>query len=426
MRRPLCPKCDRAIGVLKWRQHARRAVRVLCLVATVLALLPETAGSWSVVAIPSLSPFVDAASLLATRTFQPTMLIGLLVAVAAVARRRCFCRWVCPTGLCVSAASRLGRQLGRRCPKTPSFGPWIAWGSLGGALLCYPAFLWLDPLVMFSGMFGVCLQHLWPAAWAAALALPAAMILSLLLPGMWCRRVCPLGDLQDSLSHVGRMIATACRKKTSPHDDGGALTTETSLPADAQKHRRRQMLRAVLAASIGTLWAATAHAMRIAIRRPLRPPGARDDTSFVGLCVRCGNCIRICPSRIIEYDLGEHGIAGFLAPILRFREEYCRKDCGRCMEVCPSGALSRQLLDEKQRAIIGLARVDMNMCLLSDDRECGICRNRCPYDAISLVFSDSDYTLTPIIDPHKCPGCGACEVACPTNPVKAIRVFPLG
>ena len=66
----------------------------------------------------------------------------------------------------------------------------------------------------------------------------------------------------------------------------------------------------------------------------------------------------------------------------------------------------------------------MDLCLLGDDRECAMCRNWCPYEAIRYVFSETEYTLIPEIDANRCPGCGACQVACPTKPTKAIIIRP--
>jgi len=166
--------------------------------------------------------------------------------------------------------------------------------------------------------------------------------------------------------------------------------------------------------ALGGRWAVAARA-RARRRRSklLRPPGAAGGERFTGLCIRCGNCIRACPAGIIEPASGSDGIAGFLAPVIRFEEDYCREDCHRCTQVCPSGAISQLSLEEKNAAPIGVAKVDASICLLSDDRECDICARACPYEAIDIVWSEEEYLALPRVDAKRCPGCGACEVLCP-------------
>ena len=145
----------------------------------------------------------------------------------------------------------------------------------------------------------------------------------------------------------------------------------------------------------------------------LRPPGSIDETRFAGLCIRCGNCIRACPAGIIQPDLGDAGVAGLFAPVVRFQDDYCHEDCHRCTEVCPSGAIAQLSLQQKMNSPIGLAKVDMSICYLADDRECSICKRECDYGAIEFVWSEEEYIPIPTVDPAKCPGCGRCEVFCP-------------
>jgi len=110
--------------------------------------------------------------------------------------------------------------------------------------------------------------------------------------------------------------------------------------------------------------------------------------------------------------------------MLRYDETYCLEACQRCTHVCPSGALRQLSPQEKPHAAIGLAQVNMSVCLLGEDRECGVCRNHCPYEAIKIVFSQTDYLSVPRVLAERCNGCGACQVYCPTSPVKAIVVHP--
>lgn len=392
------------------RRHKRQIVRVTLLIAAVLLLLPLPKGTRLLVVVPSLSPLIALASLLSTQTFHIATGIGLLVAVVMLIRRRWFCRWVCPTGTCADFAATFGLRLHRRCPRLPSFGQWIALLTLGGAILGYPLLLWLDPMAMFSGLLGIRHVKSVPGIGWSTIGVVAILVLSVAWPGIWCARVCPLGAFQDLLSRFICIVSTAMfrsRRLTYEQSDDG-------LPR-----------RAVLGAVMGISLAAVMRRFRATASPPLRPPGAVDEARFAGLCVRCGNCLRVCPTRIIRPDQGGHGIAGLLTPTLDFSCDYCHKDCARCTQVCPSGALGPLTVEQKQQTSIGLPRVNMDICLLGDDRECSVCRNWCPYEAITLEFSPIEYTLTPKIDPAKCPGCGACQAVCPTSPAKAIVIHPL-
>jgi ferredoxin len=155
---------------------------------------------------------------------------------------------------------------------------------------------------------------------------------------------------------------------------------------------------------------------------PLRPPGSLGEDQFRAVCIRCGNCARACPGKILEPDFGASGLAGLLTPVVRFDEDYCREDCRLCGQVCPSGAIARLSLAEKRRQIIGPARVDDDLCWLVSGRECTACIQRCPYAAITLHSADGGFTTEPRVDLAKCTGCGACEVVCPVRPQRAIRV----
>jgi ferredoxin-type protein NapF len=394
------------------KSDVRWLVRVAILAIAVVILLPVFRETWLPVIVPALSPFVSIASVVATGTLPLAGWIGIGIGVVTVFRRRWFCRWVCPTGTCADVATRAGLRMGRHRPNMFAVGPWIAWITLGGAVFGYPLLLWLDPLALLSGIFGVLhgssmVAGLWSAAGVATI-----LCVSIILPGIWCSHVCPLGATQDGLAQVGGLL----RKITE--------RTEPALhPAPGL--RRRTILGAMLGATMGVGCAVAVRNVRALAAGPLRPPGAVDETRFTGICVRCGNCFRACPANIIRRDQGESGIAGLLTPKLDFREDYCREDCTQCTQVCPSGALTALAREDKPRVSIGLPQVDMDVCKLIQGLDCYDCRNRCPYEAIKLEWSDIEYSQIPRIDAEKCNGCGACEAVCPTTPIKAIVVKPL-
>lgn len=386
----------------------RLIIRCTCLVAAVLCLLPVLPKGSLMRYVPAASAFVAISSLLATKTFQPITALGFITALLTLLRHRWFCRWICPVGLCMDGVSCLGRRLKRKPSQEIQFGRLLVALTLGGAVLGYPLFLYTDPLALFSGIFLAATQATVLLSWISALLFAVLLIAGVLWPNLWCGRVCPLGAFQDLISMLSRYVRSL-------------FATKTKRPAETSPGYRIAR-RTALGMVVGAGCAAAAR--RIGSKRTpaLRPPGAIEETTFVALCTRCGNCMRACPHSIIERDLGENGWAGILTPVLSFENDYCREDCTQCTEVCPSGAIIRVLPDEKPNIRIGLPRVDMDICLLSEDRECSACMRWCPYDAIRYIFSEATYSLTPVVNPDRCNGCGACQTACPTKPVKAIRI----
>ncbi len=397
----------RNLRVIRW------SVRGVCFLLAVALLFPLLAPHQAAIVVPSLSPFVAVAAWWALGSLPAFAWLGLIVGLVALIRARWFCRWVCPTGFCADEASRLGRRCGRTALRAPRIGEAVVLLTWGGALAGYPLLLWLDPLSLFSAAFRLAGPAGYPGWWWSATGLLSVLLLSLIWPQLWCARCCPLGAVQDLLWQVGRRVQ---RLGWGGRSAGSA----------AGSRQGRRAVLGLAAGAAGAFWLRTRGgglaAEQPAPTRPLRPPGAVPEPAFAGLCLRCGNCVRICPSRIVQNDPGQHGPAGFLAPRLHFDHDYCREDCVACTQVCPSGALTRLSSDAKPQVQIGLPRVDMNRCLLGDARECSICRAACPYEAIHYEFCEIEYTLTPRIDPTRCNGCGACQVACPTEPQKAIVV----
>jgi ferredoxin len=124
--------------------------------------------------------------------------------------------------------------------------------------------------------------------------------------------------------------------------------------------------------------------------RLIRPPGALDEERFLTRCIRCGQCMRICPANIIQPALLEAGLQGLWTPAINYRisRSGCLPNCIACGQVCPTAALRPLSLEEKQGlgefAVqgpirLGTAFVDRGRCLpWAMDRPCLVCHELCP------------------------------------------------
>lgn len=359
--------------------------------------LPYWPSSWPAVPLAAFSPFVAIGSVLAPRAVSALVLLAVPLLGLALVWRRWFCRHACPLGLLLEQVAKMRQPGPRGWRHCPPIGRWLAVMTVAGALAGYPMFLWLDPLAIFSGFFSAWRLPMTFATAVGGLALPVVLLMECWQPRFWCARICPLGGMQELLAR-GRGT-----KKASVSD-----------------RDRSDGRRGFIAAGLGLAGGLMARTVR-AETPPLRPPGALSDDQFTGACIRCGNCTRVCPTKILQPDLGEHGLAGLLTPVMTFQNGYCQADCNRCTQVCPSGAIARLSLEEKRSHIIGSATINLGTCLLADGQECTACIRACPFEALT-VFSDG-FDSRPELSLTKCNGCGACETVCPVRPQRAIRVI---
>lgn len=441
------PDCLEAVEpTTPGERRAKRTIRLLIRLAVLAAMVLLSAGivapwSWATLIVPALSPYVLISGSLAGRMFPPVVfsgepawwsvglsraaVVGLPVLIFVLVSRRGFCRYGCPVGLTTEPLRRVCPWARSRFARLPQAGRWIVLATWAAAILECPLAIWLDPLAIFSGAFSLRHDPASVAGWVAVTGLLLIAISAVFWPNAWCLRVCPLGASQDLL-FLGVRTALRPMRLLKPDISSGSQTwriprrTVLSLAAGGL---------AVGAGTAAARWArAGSHNINAA---PIRPPGAAEEGEFPWLCARCGNCVRVCPEGILHPDQTPATVFGYLAPVVRFENSYCKEDCCRCTDVCPSGAIAPLALEAKRREPMGLAKIDMTLCLLSPEngeRECAICRNACSYEAIKMEFDWDTYITSPRVDPQKCPGCGACEAVCPgmnkTDRRKAIFVVP--
>jgi ferredoxin-type protein NapG len=217
---------------------------------------------------------------------------------------------------------------------------------------------------------------------------------------------------------------------------------------ELQKNRRdfiKFSTLGILGLTLGAGIVISPHALQAQMK--LRPPGAVSEKDFLALCIKCGQCLQVCPYHSIKLsDMAKgHGMG---TPYIDARERGCYACTAvPCVLACPSGALNHTC--EKPADIkMGIAVLEFpNKCIamtnqlvtkeqiqrihthpntrqLEQDvlnkldkfegKPCTICADMCPIpnanSAISMVQSGNG--MKPEIY-DGCVGCGACEELCP-------------
>jgi len=178
--------------------------------------------------------------------------------------------------------------------------------------------------------------------------------------------------------------------------------------------------------------------------RVIRPPGAVEERSFMERCIRCAECMKVCPNNALHPAFFEAGIEGLWTPIFIMRIGYCEPSCVLCGQVCPTGAIQKiteeQKLGNPARRIepikVGTAFYDHGRCLpWSMATPCIVCEEFCPTSPKAIWVEELDtpdrngrpvHVQRPHVDPRLCIGCGACEKVCPVQDRPAVYVTSVG
>lgn len=333
-------------------------------------------------------------------------------------------------------------------------------------------------------------QFYFHQTWFIVFFLVAILFMNRFVPRFWCRALCPLGAFLGVLSRFAlfgmekdhakctdcNLCLVHCQGADSPQ--GGVkhrqdechmcLNCETACPEDVIKFtflpNRRSTIakpdlqrRTVVASAAAG--AVAIPGMRIAnwpdkaySEKVIRPPGSVEEREFLERCIRCAECMKVCPNNALHPAFFEAGMEGLWTPILIPRIGYCEFSCVLCGQVCPTGAI--QKIDEKQKMgidqkpiSIGTAMYDKGRCLpWSMATPCIVCEEFCPTSPKAIWAEDTEVpkresqysddgghakmtsikVQKPHVDPSLCIGCGACEKVCPIVDKPAVYVTNAG
>jgi ferredoxin len=165
----------------------------------------------------------------------------------------------------------------------------------------------------------------------------------------------------------------------------------------------------------------------------IRPPGAHGEREFLDLCVRCAECMKVCPTNALQPALFESGVEGAFSPRLMAELGYCEYNCTLCGQVCPTGAIRRLPVAEKQRFVMGKAVFDKDLCIpFAKGESCITCEEHCPLPEKAILFREAEIVVKktgqraivkqPFTVLSLCIGCGICETKCPLPGKRGVRI----
>jgi MauM/NapG family ferredoxin protein len=448
-----------------------------------------------------LDPLAALVNALAGHALYRGMMWSLVILIPTLFLGRFFCGWICPMGSLNHFLSSIRSESRRRKSliATNRYKKWqmtkyfLLIAGLLAAVFQSSLVGWIDPfslLVRSAGLsflpaaaskkyYVVYQPHYW-LGMALGLTMLALLAMNLRVTRFWCRALCPLGALLGMASRwsilgLHKNVATCnqcgrCLIGCQGGDDpiGGApwrkaechlcLNCVAACPhgslqfgffrkdqeiAGTSLTRRKALAAVVTGLAAVPLLRATTALGKSHNNGLIRPPGAMDETDFLSRCIRCGECLRVCPNHALQPTFTEAGLEGLWTPVVTPKIGYCEPRCVLCSEVCPTGAIKTLTAPQKGWVAesgdpstpvrVGTAVYDRNLCLpWAKATDCTVCVEWCPVQPKAIYVKDAKVdgksrTLKlPYVDTGRCVGCGACEYSCPLQGHPGVNVTSSG
>ncbi|AQQ08567.1 Putative electron transport protein YccM [Sedimentisphaera cyanobacteriorum] len=414
---------------------------------------------WPVNLFLGADPLAAVSTALASGSLHAGLITGGIILIATVFLGRFFCGWICPFGAFHQIVSWLSWR-GRKSSELLKANEYSRFQAvkyyvllifLGAAVTGLSSTLLtglLDPIPLFHRSVNIAVMPIadyigsgdftrhYEFGLGIFAVFAAFTLLNIIRPRFFCKFVCPLGALlgifsRFSLFRVAK-VQDECRmcglcNKTCHGSATPKTATKLSecmlcfncrevcpdevvgyMPAGSCKTEskpdisRRGVLLSFAAGGAGSyvVKAADKSSGSNWDSSIIRPPGSLKEEDFLQRCIKCGQCIRVCPSNVLQPAPIAKGLEVMWTPLLnnKIGTSGCQQNCTSCGAVCPTGAIKHLTLDEKHGTgeyadkgpvKLGTAFVDRSRCLpWAMNKPCIVCQENCPVSPKAIYTID--------------------------------------